>query len=346
MPKINWGILGCGLIAHDFVSVLNTVPCAYIKACASRDVARSQAFAKTHGIEKAYGNYEALAQDEEVDILYIATIPSMHYAHAMLAIQNKKNTLIEKPLGTSLHEAETIVEAARSKNVFCAEGIWTHYFPAIQKLRFLIDSGVIGDVTSVHANLGFNQEKENASIIENSRKNLHAALDLGIYLAHMATLCLGHDYIKIYAAGHTINQVNKDGCCYIQYTQNRVARLSWSYLEFYPEYTTIIGKKGRITLKDPWHAPTSLNLMKERSAKLHAAQRHELFTTEKHTFALPMIRNVCFNFSRSEGLLYEIEAIHHCLFAHLKESAQVPLRHSLTAMAIVDKALELLLFSE
>lgn len=338
--KINWGILGCGLVAHDFASVLNKSPNANIYACASRSMSRSKKFSEKHFINKAFDDYGSLIKEKNIDIIYIATTPSLHFKHAMLAIKNKKNVLIEKPMAINFFEAKEIVEAAQKNNVFCMEGVWTNFFPAIEMAKNLADSGVIGAISSVHSDIGFNLEKENKSLKKDSRKNLDAALDVGIYAAHIATLFLGNNYIKINTSGRNLLGINKDACCHVFYKKNKMARLSWSYLELYPECTTIIGTKGNITINNPWHTPTKLTLMVEDHSNLNLKKRHNNFLQEEHTFPFPGEGKINFNFPGSQGFIYEIEAIHRCLHAGLKEAPQVPLKNSLASINMIDIALK------
>jgi predicted dehydrogenase len=93
-----------------------------------------------------YGSYAELVADPNVDIIYVATPHSHHFQNAMLAIQAGKNVLCEKALTVTASQTKKLVEAAKAKNVFFMEAVWTRYFPLSIKVRELIQSGVIGTV--------------------------------------------------------------------------------------------------------------------------------------------------------------------------------------------------------
>ena len=99
--KIRWGILGCGKIAEKFASDLLLSENAILMACASRELIKSQSFAKKHRANYSFGSYEELAQFENIDVIYIATPNSFHLEHSILCLKNQKAVLCEKPLSTN-----------------------------------------------------------------------------------------------------------------------------------------------------------------------------------------------------------------------------------------------------
>ena len=88
--KYNWAILGCGKIAKKFALELKTLPNANLYAAASRNLENAYNFASEFGFEKAFGSYEEMAKDPNVDIVYIATPHSHHLEHTLLCLNNKK----------------------------------------------------------------------------------------------------------------------------------------------------------------------------------------------------------------------------------------------------------------
>ena len=147
MSKINVAILGAGNIARSMATALKGISnevCMY--AVASRSIEKAKAFAAEWGFEKAYGSYQDLAKDDNVDLIYIATPHSEHFKNAMLCIEHGKNCLIEKPICVNRVQAAELFAKARQKNVFVAEAMWTRYQPSKDIIRGLIDSGRIGQV--------------------------------------------------------------------------------------------------------------------------------------------------------------------------------------------------------
>ncbi|MBL7970141.1 MAG: Gfo/Idh/MocA family oxidoreductase, partial [Prolixibacteraceae bacterium] len=114
----NWAILGCGKIARKFANDLKLLPNARLYAAASRSIGNAQAFASELGFEKAYGSYEEMVNDPEVDVVYIASPHSHHCEHALLCLNHKKAVLCEKAFALNSKEVGLMTEAARQNNTF------------------------------------------------------------------------------------------------------------------------------------------------------------------------------------------------------------------------------------
>ena len=150
------GIIGCGNIAGTLASTMVKMGDGIqLVAAASRDIAKAEEFASRFGIEKAYGSYEELYQDEDIDLVYIA-VPHSHHKKEMIdAINHGKAVLCEKAFCVNAAEAEEVFALAKEKRVFVAEAIWTRYMPSRKRIDEIISSGQIGRVVSISANLGY-----------------------------------------------------------------------------------------------------------------------------------------------------------------------------------------------
>lgn len=129
MKKIKWGILGPGEIAHKFTDDLNLIPTAELVAVGSRSKERADDFAKEYNIKKSYDSYQELAQDPEVDVVYIATPHSFHKENTLLCLQEGKSVLCEKPFALNSIEAEEMINCARGQKVFLMEAMLTRFLP-------------------------------------------------------------------------------------------------------------------------------------------------------------------------------------------------------------------------
>ncbi len=184
MVKI--GIIGCGRIARKMVATVQGMDDACIYAVAARDGEKATAFASEFGIEKHYDSYEKLCKDDEVDLVYIATPMNFHKEHMLLAIDNGKAILCEKSFTVNAKEAEEVIEAAKKKNVFIAEAIWTRYMPSREIINDIIRSGKIGQITTISANLGYKiSEKER---VQKPELGGGALLDIGVYPINFALM--------------------------------------------------------------------------------------------------------------------------------------------------------------
>lgn len=177
---IGIGIVGCGNIAHTLAGVMKRLPeHMRIEAVAARDGHRARSFADEFGVAKAYGSYEELYSDDDVDLVYVAT-PHSHHMQCMLdALSHGRHVLCEKAFCVNARQAEAVFALARERHLFVAEAIWTRYMPSRRMISDIIESGRIGRVTTITANLGY-------SIIHKPRiadpaLGGGALLDIGVY---------------------------------------------------------------------------------------------------------------------------------------------------------------------
>ncbi|RMZ79495.1 hypothetical protein DV738_g3287, partial [Chaetothyriales sp. CBS 135597] len=162
---------------------------AIVAAASSSGVTRAKDFLKTVGAPsdaKAYGNYQDLANDPDVDIIYVATPHSHHYQDSMLCLEAGKNVLCEKAFTVNAAQAKKLVEKAQEKKVFLMEAVWTRYFPVSIYVRDLITSGRLGHVQRVFADTSVNTEPEKTwpdgkHRMVNPDLAGGSLLDLGIY---------------------------------------------------------------------------------------------------------------------------------------------------------------------
>lgn len=193
--RINVGIMGAGNIAGVMADTLNRMSGAKCYAVASRTLEKAEKFGALHGVKKCYGSYEELVSDKKVDLVYIATPHSEHYEHAKMCIRAGKPVLCEKAFMANAAQAEEVLEFAKVENVLVAEAMWTRYMPMYKTIREVLDSGVIGEVRMVSANLGYAIEHVDRLIKPELAGG--ALLDLGVYPINFAAMILGTDIVRI-----------------------------------------------------------------------------------------------------------------------------------------------------
>jgi len=154
----NWAILGCGKIARKFAADLKTLPNAKLYAAASRSLENAKAFASEFGFVKAYGSYEEMVSDPDVDVVYIASPHSHHCEHTLLCLNHKKAVLCEKAFAMNSKEVARMIEASRKNNTFLMEAFWTMFQPSFQKAMEIIRSGELGALKMIHSDFAFNAE--------------------------------------------------------------------------------------------------------------------------------------------------------------------------------------------
>lgn len=256
MKNMKLGILGCGYIAGkmaEAVKVLeNKGMGVELHAVAARDFEKADAFAKQYGAVKAYGSYQELADDADVDLIYIATPHSHHYEHAKLCIAAGRNILVEKAFCGNVKQTTEVIAMAHDKGVFLCEAMWTRFLPAVQTVRQWISAGRIGEVQSVEAD--FSQPLTHVERLMNPALAGGALLDLGIYSLTFADLflndegCQGNDgIVGVNCANYGVPIASLDARCIK--TETGVDATDWINITYKN------GKKAylKASIANPWH---------------------------------------------------------------------------------------------
>ncbi|MCJ1404392.1 hypothetical protein MMC11_007617 [Xylographa trunciseda] len=201
---VRWGILATGAFTKDLLVDPATRDVSDIKhtvvaAASSSSADRAKEFlrdTKCPSSAVAYGSYAELVADKNVDIIYVATPHSHHYQNTMLCLEAGKHVLCEKAFTVNAAQAKKLVELAKKKNLFLMEAVWTRYFPLSIEIRKMIESGELGTVHRVIADLSFNEEVETTWGTQHRMVNMDLAggalLDLGIYSLTWVFQCLYH----------------------------------------------------------------------------------------------------------------------------------------------------------
>lgn len=249
MANFRIGILGSGGIAHTMARTVAGMKNAVVAAVGSRSLESAQRFASEFGIEKAYGSYEQLAQDETLDLIYIATPHSRHFEDCMLCVESGRNVLCEKAFTANAAQAEKVFEAAKKNGVFVTEAIWTRYMPQRFVLDEIIKSGVIGDISSLTANLGYSLM--HIERLQKPELAGGALLDLGVYAINFALMAFGSD-IKETISCCTKNEygVDRDNCIILRYKDGKTAILHSNMAANLDRRGIIYGTKGRIEFEN------------------------------------------------------------------------------------------------
>lgn len=244
------GILGTGWIAEKMAITINGMHTdrhieAY--AVASRSQEKADKFAKEWKFAKAYGSYEALVNDENVDLVYIATPHSEHYDNAMLCLNAGKPILVEKAFTACAWQAEEIIRVAHEKKIFVTEAIWTRYMPFSKTINDLALSGFIGEPKVLTANLCY----PNIDLPRMYRPELAggALLDLGVYTLNFAAMVFGTDIKStVSSAIMTETGVDASSSIILNYSDGRQAILTSSNLVKSDRHGIISGSKGHIVV--------------------------------------------------------------------------------------------------
>ena len=256
--KIRWGILGCGRIARKFALDLKLVDDAELVAVGSRSIDNANTFAKDFPVLYTHGTYEALVQNEYVDVIYIATPHSEHYKNTLLCLQHNKAVLCEKAFAVNSRQAREMISLAREKKVFLMEAVWTKFLPHYQQLQSILRDGLLGEIKAVQINFGFRPQEPVPARMFHPALAGGSLLDIGIYNVFMALSILGKpDYIDAWMTpAHT--GVDEQCAVLFRYTNGAMAQLFSSFAANMPTETEICGTKGRIRLTHRFYSPDTV----------------------------------------------------------------------------------------
>ncbi|WP_320129342.1 Gfo/Idh/MocA family oxidoreductase [uncultured Sphaerochaeta sp.] len=188
-------ILGAGNIARKMATTIVQMEGIEAYAVASRDLAKAQDFAKKWSILKAFGSYEEMLEDKEVELVYVCTPHIFHFQHMMLCLEHGKHVICEKPFTVNADEAKKIFSYAEEHKLFATEAIWTRYLPMRLVLDQILERRVIGDPQSLTANLCY--PLKTVPRMRELALAGGALLDLGVYTINFAMMVFGNDIDRI-----------------------------------------------------------------------------------------------------------------------------------------------------
>ncbi|MEU5266445.1 Gfo/Idh/MocA family oxidoreductase [Amycolatopsis sp. NPDC021455] len=188
MTELRWGLLAAGTIAAHFAAGVEESKHGRLTAVGARDAGRAREFATRFDIPKAYGSYEDLLADPDVDAVYVSTPHAMHKEWAVAAAEAGKHVLCEKPLTISAADAEEVITAARKHDVFLMEAFMYRLHPQTRRLVELIASGAIGEVRAVDTTFSFDSNPEETARLSDPALGGGGILDVGCYCTSLARL--------------------------------------------------------------------------------------------------------------------------------------------------------------
>lgn len=319
MKKTNWGIMGAGAIAGTFATTLNFNESSVLYAIASRTIEKANIFASEYQVPHAYGSYEELVKDENIDVVYIATPMESHYKDVMLCLENNKNVFCEKSVTLNLNELEEILAKAKEKNLFFMEAMWMKCMPAFLKALEIVKSGGIGDVQMIKADFCLTRPFDEESRLFKKDCGGGALLDLGIYPITFATSFLGNNPNEIISnARMGQSGVDFDNTVLLRYDNNVFASLRSGMSAHSKNNATIVGTKGSIYFDEGFLNAQAITIYDEN---------HREVETLEYAF-------------ECNGYEYEIRELEKCLLENRAESKLVPLEDTIATMKIMDTCRE------
>uniref|UniRef100_A0A914W781 Trans-1,2-dihydrobenzene-1,2-diol dehydrogenase n=1 Tax=Plectus sambesii TaxID=2011161 RepID=A0A914W781_9BILA len=333
--QLRWGIVGCGLISSDMIKAIKLLPHNEheIVAVAARALDRAQAFALEHGVDnaKAYGTYDELFADPNVEVVYIGLLNHQHKSAVLTALDCGKHVLCEKPLALNVKETREMVDKARSKKLFLMEGYWSRFFPVWKQVKSEVQQKTIGDVNIMQCDFGFMKHAENKMSLAMGGGNLMAT---GCYPIMFALSIFGVERPELIAAmgfhsSHTPDgeSVDDTASVTLKFSGNRMAQLLYTGSSDTICQGQICGSKGRLHIPNFLWCPDTL---------IKYTSQPEPNSEKKH-YPVPTQEGLKFHYSNSGGLSYEAAAVRDCIINGLTECPDMTLDETLIIAEILQE---------
>jgi predicted dehydrogenase len=315
MDIIRWGVLGTGSIARQFAQGLGVLADAELVAVGSRSQANADAFGDEFDVPHRHASYAALADDPDVDVVYIATPHSFHRDNSIMSLRAGKSVLCEKPFTINATEAEQVIALSRKRRLFLMEAMWTRFLPVLERARQLLADGAIGDVRMIIADLGFRATLNPESRLFDPRLGGGALLDVGVYVVSLASMVFGAPPSRISSMAHLGQTgVDEQSAMILGYDQGQLAVLTAAVRTNTPQEVHLLGSEGQIRIHTPWWHPTTLTLSVQDQ--------------QEQVIHLPFEGN---------GYNYEALEVMNCLRDGKTESDVMPLDETLAIMRTMDQ---------
>ena len=316
MNTIRFGLLGPGNIAEKFARDIQYCDNATLEAVASHKKDHAQKFATKFGINKAYGSYEELLQDKDIDAIYISVINPYHLEAIKTCASFHKPILCEKPIVLNGKDADTLLKLQQDNNVLIMEALWTNFLPTTKKIKEWIQNNEIGEITSIQAAFCFKSTDLSSRLY---RKELGggALYDVGVYTLAFAKNIAGSEIVSTKSQlerGST--NVDEYGETNILFANGVKGHVAYGINIDKPQDALIIGTKGSIVCKNFWKAE-SCSLFDEHQ------KLKEAFTSSVHN-----------------GFNHEIAHFASLIQNHKTQSDIMPLKKSLECSHLFDEILE------
>jgi len=341
---LRWGILATGAIARQFAQGLRSAPGAELVAVGSRTREAAERFGAEFGVPHRHASYRAVADDPDVDVVYIGTPHTLHCEDTLMCLEAGKAVLCEKPFAINAAQAERMVARARSKRLFLMEALWTRYLPAMIELRRLLAAGTIGPIRMIEADFGFRPAYDPLGRLYNPDLGGGALLDIGIYPISLTAMLLGLPSRMTAMAELGRTGVDERSGILFGYPGGEMAVLTFSLTTDMPSEILVLGTEGWIRVHGPIYRPEKLTVSLKKAAPAAAGRLPKFVRKLAWTPALAPLRRRALARDEREiplpvtgnGYNYEAVEVMRCLREGRLESPGMPLDESLAIMRTLD----------
>ncbi len=275
--KIRWGIIStAGIAASAFIPALRESDRGELVAVASRDRDKADAFAKKHDIPTVFGDYESLLTSDEIDAVYNPLPNTMHAEWTIKAAEHGKHIFCEKPLAMSADEITAMSDSCERAGVKLIEAFVFLFHDQTLKLREVLDSGAIGDITATHASMNFRIPRPSDNIRLNKELGGGGLLDGGVYPLTFTRFVFGEEPISVQGTCFLDPEYGVDmrTSAVLEFSGGRFATIQMSMDGPGGQVAAIYGEKGFINIPQPYHPKKGAQL------SIRTPDGEEVFTVD------------------------------------------------------------------
>ena len=250
MEKLNWGILGTGLIAHEMGEALQAVNGEIYAVCGT-SLEKAEKYAQEFGVSHAYGSAEEMLGDKHIDIIYIATPHSSHYQWIKQSLEAGKHVFCEKSITVNSRQLEECAAIAKEKGLVICDGTTLLHMPLYKKLNQMITNGAIGDVKMIQVNFGSCKEYDVTNRFFSKDLAGGALLDIGVYAASFARYFMkSKPNVILTTASYFETGVDETSGILLKNPDGEMAVMALTMRAKQPKRGVIAGEKGFIEIND------------------------------------------------------------------------------------------------
>jgi predicted dehydrogenase len=254
---LRWGILGTGGISTNFTEEMIDSGFTVV-AVGSRSPESAERFAREHGIERSHGSYAGLADDPDVDAVYIGTPHPFHAENAVLMLEAGKHVLVEKPFTINEAEARLIADTAARVGKVALEAMWARFLPHMVRVREIVASGALGELRSVTVDHNQDLPDDPSHRLNDLALGGGALLDLGIYPISFTWDVLGAPEEITATAIFKDTGADAQTSTHFRYASGAIATTVCASDAGGPNRATVVGTHGWLDFDSTWYAPTTV----------------------------------------------------------------------------------------
>ena len=287
MKQLRWGLLSTARINKALFPPLRMSPRNTMSAVASRDLSRAQAYAKEHNIPRAFGSYEEMLADPDIDVIYNPLPNGMHPEWTVKAAQAGKHILCEKPLANTVDEVDEITEAAKKAGVVVMEAFMYRHHPQTLRVKDMINNGAVGKLQILRGSFMFKIGNEE-DVRLNASLGGGSIWDIGCYPISYTRLIVGEEPVEVFGYGMfgAASKVDEIFAGQMRFANGVFAQFDCGFRSPFRVRMEMIGDKGNLTVLSPFTPRLNEKII------LFNGEKEEVFTTPGEDLYLGEVENM------------------------------------------------------